>query len=206
MHLEVTFDFFGQSDLVCEWIDVDQWEASLQNQIIWVITYSNVMLVCVSVSVWFQINAVWRVCGWYFAYHRLPSFLWQVSTLDSASADLYHLLEGTAHFTKSIHFHCYLLAFLLNINGQRQCMISKTQTSTFKEHQLELDPGWPAWPHCPYAGAPRTFPWGVPWYLSKTLACQVYQVLSSILSHPSPEYLVWFGDAMLPLGLVQMSQ
>lgn len=84
-------------------------------------------------------------------------------------------------------------------------MISKTQTCTFKEHQ-ELDPGWPAWPHCPYAGTPRTFPTGVPWYLSKTLACQVYQVLSSILSHPSPEYLVWFGDAMLPLGLVQMSQ
>ena len=79
-------------------------------------------------------------------------------------------------------------------------MISKTQTCTFKEHQ-ELDPGWPAWPHCPYAGTPRTFPTGVPWYLSKTLACQVYQVLSSILSHPSPEYLVWFGDAMLPLGL-----
>ena len=79
-------------------------------------------------------------------------------------------------------------------------MISKTQTCTFKEHQ-ELDPGWAAWPHCPL-----TFPTGVPWYLSKTLACQVYQVLSSILSHPSPEYLVWFGDAMLPLGLVQMSQ
>ena len=49
MHLEVTFDFFGQSDLVYKWIHVDQWKDSLQNQIIWVITYSKLMLVCVCV-------------------------------------------------------------------------------------------------------------------------------------------------------------
>ena len=78
---------------------------------------------------------------------------------------------------------------------------------------LELDPGWSAWPHCPYAGTPRTFPTGVPWlprlgtYLKSLLVKSIkcYH-LFSFLSHPSPEYLVWFGDAMLPLGLVQMSQ
>ena len=37
MHLGVTFDFFEQSDLVCKWIHIDQWEASLPNQIIWVL-------------------------------------------------------------------------------------------------------------------------------------------------------------------------
>jgi len=135
MHLEVTFDFFGQSDLVYKWIHVDQWKDSLQNQIIWVITYSKVMLVCV--CVWFQINAVRRIWGWiysfkivaqktlrsgvdtaqgwHFASHRLPSFLWQVSTLETASVDMYHFVHSTTHFTKSSHHHCYLLAFLFNI-------------------------------------------------------------------------------------------
>ena len=172
MHLEVTFDFFGQRDLVCEWTYVDQWEASLQNRIIWVITYSNVMLACV--SVWFQINAVWRVCGWYFAYHRLPSFLWQVSTLDSASADLYHLVEGTAHFTKSTHYHCYLLAFLFNITMvSNSAKISKPQTiGTFREHhQVGLKPSWPAWLRCPSAGASRALPTGERWPPSPPALC-----------------------------------
>ena len=53
--------------------------------------------------------------GWYFASHRLPSFLWQVSTLETASVDMYHFVHGTTHFTKSSHYHCYLLAFLFNI-------------------------------------------------------------------------------------------
>ena len=91
----------------------------------------------VGVCVWFQINAVRRIWGWiysfnivaqktlrsggdtaqgwYFASHRLPSFLWQVSTLETASVDMYHFVHGTTHFTKSSHYHCYLLAFLFNI-------------------------------------------------------------------------------------------
>ena len=50
---------------------------------------------------------------------RLPSFLWQVNTLDSASADIYHPVHGTAHLTKSTHYHRqrFLLALLLNINA-----------------------------------------------------------------------------------------
>ena len=186
MHLEVTFDFFGQSDLVYKWIHVDQWKASLQNQIIWVITYSKVMLVCV--CVWFQINAVRRIWGWiysfnivaqktlrsggdtaqgwYFASHRLPSFLWQVSTLETASVDMYHFVHGTTHFTKRSHYHCYLLAFLFNITMvSNSAWIPKPQTiGTFREHhQLGLKPSWPAWLHCPYAGASRALPTGERW-------------------------------------------
>ena len=150
----------------------------------------------VGVCVWFQINAVRRIWGWinsfkivaqktlrsgvdtaqgwHFASHRLPSFLWQVSTLETASVDMYHFVHGTTHFTKRSHYHCYLLAFLFNITMvSNSTYISIPQTiGTFREHhQLGLKPSWPAWLRCPYAGASRALPTGERWPPSPPALC-----------------------------------
>ena len=93
----------------------------------------------VCVSLWFQmlyggmlINIFYKYCcktprsgndtaqRWCSANHRHPSILWQVSTRDSTSADMYHPVHGTARLTKSTHYCCQLLALPLNINRQLQ--------------------------------------------------------------------------------------
>ena len=71
--------------------------------------------------------------------HRHPSILWQVSTRDSTSADMYHPVHGTARLTKSTHYCCQLLALPLNINGQQQCINLKHKHRVHLENITNTD-------------------------------------------------------------------
>ena len=112
---------------------------------------------------------------------------------------MYHPVHGTARLTKSTHYCCQLLALPLNINGQQQCInLENTNIGyIWRTSAIRTDTKLAcvaALPVCrSYQSLAHRWKAGLPLVPAIQHPCKVYQVLSSNLSQPSPEYLGWQG-------------